>query len=1258
MRMTGATRFHRLLACVLALVMGLTILPAQAATLAGWEGVDVSVLWTDPSGTTWQYPAVRVPDSEGLTQAWWIQLPQDALGSVVQAHILHPDPGYVYYYPDRTLNLYFTEDKNAPVVDGMYAFYIGYSYNGVENKDAGTMLKLLLSTQQPPFAYEDVLPGGVMLPAGDEGFSGAPGAELITPGAELITPGVDFITPGSGGYETPSVVTATVDVYYYHQDGYELDHQVVTLQGEGTHFISPQSSKTAAYELVSDEVCNVYLDGSGWIDLASVSFIYRDVARPVQPVQPVQQVTISVPIYDSYGRELASPQRHTLAVGTHYIEAPAGNAFPGYQLISEAIIEVTVYSDGTWTPTGDELSFWYGPVQEEEEQFVPVEPVQKTATLTLYYRDRWGNDVAPSHAVTLGDGTHTIKPDETRIPAGYRIIPGTDVHTVKVSGGRATPGYVTFTFEAVQAAPSVYDVTVYYYDTLGNEIAPRQTIQLTPGVHQVYANPQNLPDGYALSSANPFQLTVGSDGLLDRDAKDVGFWYAKKQVQVRNATITVRYVDAQGRTIAGPFTQELAGDQTHQVWPDASVIPAAYDVSAAQPVKVTVSAEGYASPGVVSFVAELRRESADMPVGVEILRYGVVNSDQVALRTEPYVTKGNSTVILRVRKGGMVYMLASERNSSGEMWTRVVVDGREGYMKSDFIDMLTAEANDAYMSSVGATPVPTATPAPTESFVQFITPVPVTPEPVTGYAVLRQRTALRTGAGSGEMTLMMLESEELVIVGESYVSGSGESWNYVRTLDNLAGFVPTSSLRQVTQQEADWRIEYWYQQNATPAPTILVTNTPAPEQLQGYGLTTAANVPLRRMPSEQSRIVDYLDRGTVVFITGQTYADGVTWQNVAVDGESGYIRSDLCRLMTEREETEYLTTFTTAAPAITPTTNPYDVGGLSSYGYVTTNNVNFRAAASTSSGKLGTLHQYAMALVLGSERVSGTTWYHVNYGGQSGYIHGDYFHQMTLGEFARFYGSDQYRQGLKNNGDDQSDSGSTGAGGQVSPEDFVVDDWYSSGSVVQPSFAPFVPVPTVAPIDPTATPTLPPLPGYVTQGGSSKPQQTPATGSGQVGSADSDLPLPGATGSVTYPMQDSPEKGGNGLVWLVVIGLLVVTIGGAAAFMQHQRKKREIEMRAAQRRAQQARSAGGRPYARQGAQQPRTGAYPQYGPHVPLFPQDPPVMDPYAAPQHQTGTAPVERPHARAAEEAAPARRPGRRTTWQQAHQDDPGTGA
>lgn len=83
---------------------------------------------------------------------------------------------------------------------------------------------------------------------------------------------------------------------------------------------------------------------------------------------------------------------------------------------------------------------------------------------------------------------------------------------------------------------------------------------------------------------------------------------------------------------------------------------------------------------------------------------------------------------------------------------------------------------------------------------------------------------------------------------------------------------------------------------------------------------------------------------------------------------------------------------------------------LSDYGFVKSNlgQVNLRAKASSSSERLRLLNNYDQAMILGSvQGDDGKTWYHVDYNGQQGYIHGDYFEVMTIREWALTQGGDQ-----------------------------------------------------------------------------------------------------------------------------------------------------------------------------------------------------------------------------------------------------------
>ena len=350
-------------------------------------------------------------------------------------------------------------------------------------------------------------------------------------------------------------------------------------------------------------------------------------------------------------------------------------------------------------------------------------------------------------------------------------------------------------------------------------------------------------------------------------------------------------------------------------------------------------------------------------------------------------------------------------------------------------------------------------------------------------------------------------------------------------------------------------------------------------QVQGYAVVLGDDVPFRQMQSEFSRIIDNLQGGTVVYVTGQTPGDGQYWHSVNYEGRWGYIRVDLLRMMTIAEEEAYLQA-QQATPTPATTNLPFNEAGMSSYGYVDcsdNSSVNWRETPSTGGKKIGALKRYAFCLVLDTEHVNGVTWYLVRYGDKTGYLHGDFFKQMTISELEGFLGSEEYLQGIANNSPSgesaKDDAGYTGTGGIVSAE----DQWVNKYPDVYASFEPFNPIATVAPIT-TATPTLEPLPGWVSQ-----PTATPSPSPTATPTFN---PLP----DIIYPSADEGE-GGSALIWIVVAGLLLLAIGGVFVMVRHQQNKRRMAMRAAQRRAQAAR-AQQRPYARSAnPNQPRTGAY-------------------------------------------------------------------
>ncbi len=1073
------------------------------------------------------------------------------------------------------------------------------------------------------FYYEDAFVAPVyaelvILYQDDNGYPLGQTTKTLTPGDHTIVPDDEQVkaqgyalvgeqswvvhVDEDGRAEPASVVftfsQATLKIAVHYQDNRGRNiapDQEFVITGDGEYIVKADLPEDVLenYELSPGQSGQERITVTGGVPSKSeVYFYYRK--KPSGPVA----ANVTVCYYDPYGNEIAPAQNITLEPGVHQVNAHSAETFRGYVLVSEPSITVEVYENGTFSP--QEVAFYYRFAEEEE----------KTAPVTVLFRDDRGNDVAPAQTHELGEGEHTI---EAPAVDGYSIFAGTDSQvTVTVRDGTASRSQVVFYYQKQQAAPTTFTIPVYYYDTMGEKVATTQYVQVGPGTYAVQANPADLPDGYELMMDPVMTVRVNRDGTTDPE--EVAFYYRAPE---KKATIIISYVSEDGMQLLEPFTMQL-GSGFHTVRPDLDRVPNGYDPTSAKPVDIYVSREGEADPAQVIFTFERLVLETPIPVGEEVYRYAKVNSNSVAFRSEPSTSGGNKTVIRRLGRSDRVFVLQEMYNEKNEVWAMVNVNGRIGYMMSEFISVMTQEDSDEYAGS--STPVPTFTPEPTFTpyvtatptleplptateippLVELVTRVPAvtptlepiptatatptatpaptaTPEPYQGYALTTRATALRTGISASDMTIMHdMEANTLVrVVNQIPDPATGEMWSIISTLSKQAGFVQDSALRYITDREAQPYLDLWEEQNREPDPTKLITPTPEPMQLEGYGIVLGDGVPFRQMQSEFSRIIDHLDEGTMVYISGQTAGEGQYWHSVNYQGRWGYIRADLVRMLTIAEEEMYLESLM-ASPTPATTNIPFDEEGLSSYGYVDGSAVNWREGPSTGADKVGELRRYAFCLVLGTEYVNGVNWYHVKYGEDTGYIHGDFFKQMTISELEDFLGSDEYLQGVVNNspnGEEALDNvGFTGTGGLISAEDQWVHD---NNNLVQNTVNPWRPIPTVAPI--LTTPTLEPLPGvtatpYVT------PTPTPTFN-----------PLP----DVTYPTADT-GNGGSAVVWVFVLGLLLLAVGGVFALVRHQQNKRRIALRAAQRRAQAARAQQQqRPYARTAApNQPRTGAYP------------------------------------------------------------------
>ena len=711
-------------------------------------------------------------------------------------------------------------------------------------------------------------------------------------------------------------------------------------------------------------------------------------------------------------------------------------------------------------------------------------------------------------------GENTVAPDASLVPSDYTALDVAPVTVKLYEDGSVEPQTVTFTYEKPQT-PTAANVTFRFVDEKGNEIQQSLVVSLENGTYGEadLAEYRAEIKGYTYQGVSAGQVT-SQDGKANPDT--VTFSYKQKTT----ATLEVRYVDAIGQQVMGsPEYIELPKGTT-TVALNTRYVPSGYQPSSNYPTSYTVTVGD-------DLVAE--------PITFHLVSTSVKATVEVH-----YLVTGSSdaTMIASVKKELTPGKTVLEPDPS------VVPSGYE--IVTDVPQSAEITVDDLGIA--------------TPNLVNFYCKKTQS-EIYTGYAVTTVQTGLRGAYNLKDSSVKKLLTANTLIYINGQATVENTLFDSCRVMlgSDDVGIVKDSDVRHISAAEAQALIDQWNREHpATPdQPTTSVA---------GYYITTAEGVPLRYGPNAYTATIAQLPLDSVVYVTQQQTVNGVDWYVAYYNGNAGYIRADqMLRKMTEAEINKYMAGQKTTAPTSpSKTAAPYDPYGKSSYGYVTSNSVNFRE---TPNGKkMKTLSKYAFAYIIGSKEVNGVTWYYVNQNGTMGWIHGDYFHQLNLTELTSFLNSNEYRQGLANNSSSTSsstnkdntsgntsvkpsggNSGSATAGNISSVEDWNVGTWKNTGVTATTSYAPFNPYATATPA-PSAS---------VSPSASAEPTETFVIGT----------MIP-----ITY--DDESKETQTGSVPWGLIGVGVVLIGGAGgayAYAVNQNKKR----RAAAARAAASRRAAG-----------------------------------------------------------------------------------
>ena len=724
-----------------------------------------------------------------------------------------------------------------------------------------------------------------------------------------------------------------------------------------------------------------------------------------------------------------------------------------------------------------------------------VKPV--SADVTFTYVDEKGREVYPANVQSFPEGTHDVTEYRYDAPDGYSFSYAT-AESVTVDANGASPSQISFIYTSV---PNEAVLTVRHLDAERNPIAQDTTVSFKRNQFgKVYASAdyKQEPKGYRYAGANEDEIVVDTNGSITPQVLEL-IYVEKPKAE---ASVTFEYI-CNRRAIADPLTVKLP-EGTHDVG-EYAANPEGYILKEVSSQTVTVDENGKANPGRVTFTYEevshtailkvyyrnaigmelpnspeirelepgthiIRPNSAYVPNGYVVSgstqSYQVtVGSDLTAfpesitftcydanttgsVTVNYYNSTNNALITSEVRKlAPGVHDIAPDKS---------LVDAKGNYVLSDVITNTRVAVDERG----------TAYPAVVSFYYK-----PADIDVYQGYLLVTRQTALRKQPGENAQSVMTLPKDTVLWTAGQYQSGA-ILWNssQVASNSNLSGWVNDADVRRISADEANARLEENNQQKE-------------PDQDPGYYITIMDNVPLRRYMDTAAQ-AKYLRLSTVVYVSEQSYDEyGYLWHKTTYDGVTGFVRDGQLRKLSRDEVNEYLSSGNPIDPGEPDGGDQYDPNGASSYGYVTKDSVNFRAEPNGT--RLKMLNEYAMALILDTKTVNGVKWYNINYSGQTGWIHGDYFHQMSLNEFNAFVGSDEYYEGITNNtavptakpstGTTGGSTGSATQGNVSSVEDWNVGMWQNPGAAPQASYEPFnpyaTPVATMSPVGSYATTT-------------------------------------------------------------------------------------------------------------------------------------------------------------------------------------------
>jgi len=737
---------------------------------------------------------------------------------------------------------------------------------------------------------------------------------------------------------------------------------------ESSNVISADLSKVPeGYTAINTDPVTVTFGADGTPSPSVVSFLFNAPA----PAEKSGKVTV---VYMAGRTELASEV--VVVSESQNVVSPNLALVPQqYTAINVEPVTITFDENGHPSPARVEFTF---------------QAPEKTGQVLVSYVTQRGEFY--KQTVAVSESNNVIAPDTANVPTGYTPVSVEPVTISFDASGAPIPAAVTFVYQAPALSGSVM---VQYVNAATGAAFNGEVIAVTEGQNTIRPNAAMIPSGYTAVNAAPVQVTLGADGVVTPDT--VTFTYQAPPI---TGTVDVLYVTAQQGTFASETVPLSEGENT--IKPNKNLIPDGYTAVQAEPVTVTLNADGTTQPSSVAFVyqppaAPVQKASVTFRFadedGKELLAAQVVELEdgthdaaEYAAKLDGYTCKGPSANLIRV-SGGVA--------EPAEITFTYVKNKTTATLEIHYLDAIGRELGNS--PEVLELAKGEHTIQPNAAFIP------------KGYS-LGSGSAQSHKVVVGDDLVARPNSVSFTLIPNSVMGRVTVRYVDVSDMSVIASEVLTLRPGTHTITRDDTKAGENYEPAAAGAESVKVTvnDLGQPDQAvvvfhyqkkqsevyMGYALVTTQTHLRKAYNNDESSVIAILPVNTLVYVNGQTTVDGTDWSSCQImlgnSGASGVVLTSALKPIDKEQAEAIIEQFNQQQPPIAQQISGY---------YITlSDNVPMRAQADAQSAAMLWLAKDRVVYVSGMEYRNNTSWYLSDFEGISGFIRHDQLRKMTAAE--------------------------------------------------------------------------------------------------------------------------------------------------------------------------------------------------------------------------------------------------------------------